>query len=252
MAFFVLASVWSWLAWGLAILLGRPWADPFILVLWGLGALGPAMAASALVALGRNRRSPRWFWATVLVPRISPGMALALVGFAAGPYLVAGLLTTGGLGMRGEIQIGFLAAGLAARVAEEPGWRGYAQDQLQRRWRPLSAMLVVGIAWALWHLPLFAIEGTYQHELGIGTPGFWLFLVTLLPHAVVYGWIYLASGMSIFAVVIFHALQNGAAELLSAPGAEVAELGLISALAMALVVISRRMMLAPRRALADR
>jgi hypothetical protein len=51
--------------------------------------------------------------------------------------------------------------------------------------------------------------------------------------------------MSIFAVVLFHALQNAAAELLSAPGAEPVELLIISTLAVALVVRSRQTMLRP-------
>jgi membrane protease YdiL (CAAX protease family) len=157
MAFFVLAFAWSWGAWGIAILFGRPWADPVTLVLWGLGALGPLTAAAVLVALGQDRRSPPRFWISVLVPRISLGMALALVSFAAGPYVIAGLVFAGEMGVHGEIEIGFLAAGLAAGLAEEPGWRGYAQDELQRPWRPVMAMLVVGVAWAAWHLPLFAI-----------------------------------------------------------------------------------------------
>jgi hypothetical protein len=55
-------------------------------------------------------------------------------------------------------------------VPEEPGWRGYALDGLQARRNALSASLIVGVVWSLWHLPLFFIEGTWQAEqVGLGT-----------------------------------------------------------------------------------
>jgi uncharacterized protein len=234
---------WSWSVWGIAIASGRSWGDPLTLGLWAVGALGPVVAASLLARRGHHRRPLGEFWRSVLVPRLSLQVGLALVALAAAPYLLAGLPAQGMVSLRGEMHLGFLAAGLAAGIAEEPGWRGYLQDELQRRLRPVVAMLAVGLVWAAWHLPLFAIAGTYQHQLGVGTEGFWLFLATLVPHAVVSGWIYLASGASIFAVVVFHVLQNAAAELLSVPGAEVTELLIVVALAVGVAVVSRQMML---------
>ncbi|MCK2372907.1 CPBP family glutamic-type intramembrane protease, partial [Escherichia coli] len=46
---------------------------------------------------------------------------------------------------------------------EELGWRGIAQPELARRHGPLPAALVVGLVWALWHLPLFHIPGVSQY-----------------------------------------------------------------------------------------
>jgi hypothetical protein len=31
------------------------------------------------------------------------------------------------------------------------------------------------MVWALWHLPLFFVDGTYQSNLGVGTLVFWIF-----------------------------------------------------------------------------
>jgi uncharacterized protein len=234
---------WSWSAWGLAIASGRSWGDALTLGLWALGALGPVVAASLLVWRGHHRRTPGQFWRSVLLPGFRPRIVFAAAALAVAPYLGGGLLARGSLSVTGELQLGFLVAGLAAGIAEEPGWRGYLQDELQRRWPPLPAMVFVGLVWAAWHLPLFVIDGTYQQQLGVGSDGFWLFLITLVPHAVVYGWVYLASGASILAVVIFHALQNAAAELLSVPGAEVIELVIVGVLAIAMMLVGRRRML---------
>ena len=41
-----------------------------------------------------------------------------------------------------------------ATTCEEIGWRGFALPRLQKRHNALIATLIVGILWALWHLPL--------------------------------------------------------------------------------------------------
>lgn len=39
-------------------------------------------------------------------------------------------------------------------IAEELGWRGFRQPRLQARIGSGYAVLVIGFAWSLWHLPL--------------------------------------------------------------------------------------------------
>lgn len=40
-------------------------------------------------------------------------------------------------------------------IAEEFGWRGYLLDRLCERFTPITAGLIIGPIWAVWHLPLF-------------------------------------------------------------------------------------------------
>ncbi len=56
---------------------------------------------------------------------------------------------------------------------EELGWRGILQPKLEKIITYLPSVLVVGIIWSLWHLPLWFIKGTVQS----GFP-FWLYLVS--------------------------------------------------------------------------
>ena len=56
-------------------------------------------------------------------------------------------------------------------LSEELGWRGYAQERLQTSFNPILSSLIVGVIWGLWHLPLFLMPGTSQHELGIPFAG---------------------------------------------------------------------------------
>jgi len=45
---------------------------------------------------------------------------------------------------------------------EEFGWRGVALPLLQRRFNPFWAGLILGIIWAVWHIPAFLLSGTPQ------------------------------------------------------------------------------------------
>lgn len=46
---------------------------------------------------------------------------------------------------------------------EEIGWRGFALPRLLDRFDAVTASLVIGAVWAVWHLPLLVMEGSSQH-----------------------------------------------------------------------------------------
>ena len=53
----------------------------------------------------------------------------------------------------------------AGVLGEELGWRGYALNILQKKYIPLTAGLIVGVIWSLWHLPLMILSGYSGLEL---------------------------------------------------------------------------------------
>jgi len=99
----------------------------------------------------------------------------------------------------------FLPLLILGPLSEEIGWRGYALPRLQKRWNALTSSLIVGVIWGLWHLPLFMMVGTSQHELGVPFIGF---LVGFMANSILYTWLYNNTKQSIWSAILLHWLYT--------------------------------------------
>lgn len=96
----------------------------------------------------------------------------------------------------------FLLMVLLFAAGEEIGWRGFAlPTMLANGYRPLTAALVLGVPWALIHLPL-VLPGM----LSEGTPMVAQFLI-ILALSILTTWVYLSGG-GLTAAVLLHGGQN--------------------------------------------
>jgi len=239
--FLAIAYAWSWSLWGVAALTGASLAGGAGGMLYMAGGLGPLFAAFWLLrradrsyrrdVLRRvwdpRRIGARWWWGLVAVTA-GPAVVGAVVA-----WLVGDAITLQPYGV-GAVA-GALAVGLAAGAAEEPGWRGVASDAWQRQALPAWAGLGIGAAWALWHLPLAFIDGTYYHALGFGSLAYWLTILTLVNLGVLYLWLANGSGDSILVAVLAHAGFNVAASL--APRSPIGDLSAFIAITAATLVV---------------
>lgn len=108
--------------------------------------------------------------------------------------------------------LGVLAFG---PIPEELGWRGYALDGLQARHGALAASLLLGVVWALWHLPLFFMQGTFQSEqIGLGPIAFVVFNTSIVASAVLYTWVYNNTGRSTLSAILLHFMVNLSGEVM--------------------------------------
>ncbi|QDG49390.1 CPBP family intramembrane metalloprotease [Persicimonas caeni] len=208
-----------------------------------LGGLGPAVVATLLVATGRwderLDRSARAYWRRCFDPRsLSAGGYLWVFGLvlvlAGGPLIFDPEALGGGVFSPGPLV--FLLVGFVFGALEEVGWRGYAQEALQRRMPVVWASLVIGVFWALWHVPLFFLTGSYQSELGLVTPEGAVFFAALVVGSPVYAWLYNKTGRAVLAVILYHGVGNVARELVP-DVANWAEFGVEAALALAVVAV---------------
>jgi len=98
-----------------------------------------------------------------------------------------------------------LAMGVVLAFTEEVGWRGYMLPRLAAIGL-MPAMLLVGLAQGIWHLPLMLLTPFY-HSGGNPLIVVPLFLVTLSLAGVFYGYLRVWSG-SVWPVAIAHAVYN--------------------------------------------
>ncbi|MFX0096018.1 MAG: lysostaphin resistance A-like protein, partial [Candidatus Hodarchaeota archaeon] len=84
-------------------------------------------------------------------------------------------------------------------IGEEIGWRGFATPQLLKKYNPLVVGLLMGVMWALWHLPVFIIPEHPQSEV----PFEW-YLVLAISTTIIITWLYLKTEGSILLAMILH------------------------------------------------
>lgn len=248
--FLLFSHGWTWLWWAVPILAGwHVFAFPGIvfLVIGGTGVLLGGIAMAWLVD-GRRGLADLWNrlvdpgliplrWTPVLV-LLFPALALGAGGLvlATGvgetPIDVAGLvdLVADPVGLI----IALTVILLLGPLPEEIGWRGYWLDRLQLRWSALTASLLLGVAWAAWHAPLFVMVGYYDAWEAPPAPAQLAF--GILVTSILYTWVYNNVGRSVLAVVVFHVVQNATGELLDlSPEARLFQTVLTVAVVVAIV-----------------
>jgi membrane protease YdiL (CAAX protease family) len=109
---------------------------------------------------------------------------------------------------------------------EEGGWRGYALPKLLVGRSALTASLILGVIWALWHLPLFVSGQTH-----------WLVALMFLPWSIVFTWLFNHTKGSALLAFLFHATFDTFAEFFipMVAGADQARLYLLVAALIALI-----------------
>lgn len=98
---------------------------------------------------------------------------------------------------------------LLASVIEEIGWRGYGEDSIAQYCSWFLESIIFGFVWALWHLPLFFIPGTYHYGLRMLGTGFMMnFFVSVIPLGFLTTWVYVKNNRSMLASILFHLFVN--------------------------------------------
>jgi len=136
------------------------------------------------------------------------------------------------------IPVVFLITMIGGPLGEEFGWRGFALPNLQRKWGPMVASIVIGIVWALWHLPLFFQPDTIHAQIGVKfLPVYILGEIVL---AIIITWVYNKAGSSLLVggIILHNADNFWATALLTNDTVTAVQSGVQSQLDMQLYILS--------------
>jgi membrane protease YdiL (CAAX protease family) len=208
--FLVITYGFTWTIQGLlaASGLGASWT---LSILVGFGAFGPPVGAAVVVwaaggslrswagQFGRWRIGGRWWAAAFLLPLVVLALGSGLYVALGGPVDLAAVPFPG-------VYIFVMAWGTVwGGGQEELGWRGFMVPVLQERYSALVTSLLVGVAWAGWHLPLFLNPNTTHAGWPVAQQLVWG--ATILAGSVLWTWMYNNTG-SALAAAVFHAGMN--------------------------------------------
>ena len=100
---------------------------------------------------------------------------------------------------------------IAAGIGEEFGWRGFLLPRLQIHHNALVSGLIVGVAWATWHIPMFFIKGTSQYEQGLQgglLPAILGYSAFVIANSLLFTWLFNNTRGSVLLAAVFHGASN--------------------------------------------
>jgi membrane protease YdiL (CAAX protease family) len=226
LGFFVLVFAMTWSAWIGGTALAGPQNDGFFGAggpLFRLGVFAPAVVALALTARTDGRAGVQR-----LLGRIGRWqVAASFYIFAVSYMLVARLsaaviqrLATGAWPELGDepwvLMLGAIVISTWVQAGEEIGWRGFALPRLTRCVGLGAGSILLGVIWALWHLPLFFLPNA-----GSTGQSFPLYISNVTAVSVAMAWLYWKTNGSLFLVMLMHASINNLGGIIPArvPGA---------------------------------
>ncbi len=184
--------------WG--VLPGLP--DQYM-VLAPLAILSPTLAACWLSRLKAGGPGVRALLGRLGQWRVGIGWyLLALLGFA-GIHLASKAIYEfcGGLHAGNWLYFPANAQRITAMVviplAEEIGWRGFALPKLLQSYKPLPASLWLGAGWAVWHVPMFILQGFSPDIMVVS-------FAMLLFGSLIFTWLFLRTRGSLVVAVVAH------------------------------------------------
>ncbi|WP_436348696.1 CPBP family intramembrane glutamic endopeptidase [Natronorubrum sp. FCH18a] len=186
----------------------------------------------------------RWYLAALLFPAILNLSSIAIYSLLGGssptipgevPADFKSLLT-------GSIATTVLFISLfffLASLFEEIGWRGYALPRLQSRTTALSSSHIIGVIWAVWHVPTFFLLPEAAQS---AIPFLW-YVPSVLAISIVFTWLYNNTNGSLLLATILHASLQATNVLIpnlhSGPGGtQLYRLNVIILIVLAAIIVS--------------
>lgn len=216
--FFLTTFIWSWIIWT-PLILGSlkiiPVSDKLLSILTipviMIGVYGPL--AGALFALHKEKvkGSSKKYLRSFLDFRLGWKVYILPIFIFGGSSFIAWFLPE----LFGEKRLPMILPSLWLFVPyllimiilgggqEEFGWRGYALPILESKYGIWLANIILGIIWAIWHIPLWFIIGSSQSYMNFGG-----FIFLMVGYSFILSWTREISGNRPFSGLYVHGLFN--------------------------------------------
>jgi len=223
-SFFVMAYAFSWIVWSPWVLgedgaqvlppgLSVPTSAARLLLAAGILA-GPSLSAVIMTATTEGRDGVRRLLGRLALWRVGmPWYLFSLLGvpliMLLGTMIYSGNLPNLGALGRPSYLLSYLATyvfvmALGGPLFEEIGWRGFALARMEALHGPLLASVILGVLWALWHLPEFLVPSWAASSGGGGILGITLFIVTAITFTIVITWVFNNTRASVLLAILVH------------------------------------------------
>jgi membrane protease YdiL (CAAX protease family) len=178
--------------------------------IYAIGLLGPLLSATAtsywfggtaatLEVFSRATRwrfSVTWYVVALLSTGVVQFLGLTVCRLACGRPRLPWLKNPG------DPWWAILCGQFYVVVAEEFGWRAFALPRLIRAFGSGGAVVLLGLLWSGWHLPMFFVPGSHQ------TGSFLSYVLRITSATAIMTLLFQKTGGSILPCMLYHAALN--------------------------------------------
>ncbi|HCC37250.1 MAG TPA: CPBP family intramembrane metalloprotease domain-containing protein [Treponema sp.] len=219
--FYSFVFLFTWSFWIAAAFLGRTYPESPVVALLAIAGLFVPSVTALITILGSKSAALKHDFKDKLfgIFRLNPlNIIFSIVLFFV--IIVISILVSTFFGQSLEqfaiVDFSFSIGGtsalltiILAALLEELGWRGYAEDSIANYCSWWKESIIFGLVWALWHLPLIFVPGTYHYGIFHENPLFIVnFFAGVMPLGFLLTWVYVKNKRSILANMIFHFFIN--------------------------------------------
>lgn len=196
----------TWICWGTVAIANRfgqlQYGTPIAMILFLIGGNGAPIASYFLLKRWGEIDGFKSFMKKNFQFKTDAKHYGLIFGFLVLHFLIPLAMGASNQTIALYMVLAYIPVNIIGGGLEEIGWRGILQPELEKILSFIPATLVVAVIWAVWHLPLWAIVGTYQ-----STIGFFMFAVSVFGLSFVLAAIRRVTG-SVFLCILFHASIN--------------------------------------------
>jgi membrane protease YdiL (CAAX protease family) len=221
--FFLLTYAVMWVCFFTVAFARVPANSPLGVFLLRLGAYSPSLVAILLAARAAGSAGVSNLVSGVFKWRVPSRYYVLAVAFYPAIKLTAAIihrLTSGAWPRMGPESLLLIPLAIAFstpfQAGEEIGWRGYALPRLAERFGLRAASMLLGLIWALWHLPQFFVRDAAEHG-----QSFPVFVLQVTALGVAFAWLYARTNGSLLLVMLLHSAINNTKDIFpsATPGA---------------------------------